>query len=108
MVDSKCRWATEQALSVRTEVAKVLCVGSRHHARRAFEWKLRGYFAWIVDDTQDIAFDWRFCVQTTTMRGMRFNGKLFSAIGFDAPNVANVTLRCNAYFFFLMFPWVVS
>jgi len=33
---------------------------------------------------------------------MRFNGKLLSAIRFNASNVANATPRCNAYFFFLM------
>jgi len=34
---------------------------------------------------------------------MRFNGKLLSAVRCNAPNVANATPRCNAYFFFLMY-----
>jgi len=34
---------------------------------------------------------------------MRFNGKLLSAVRFNAPNVANATPHCNAYFFFLMY-----
>jgi len=33
---------------------------------------------------------------------MRFNGKLLSAVRFNAPNVPNMTLCCNSYFFFLM------
>ena len=43
------------------------------------------------------------------MRWMRFNSILLFAVRFNAPNVANATLRWNAYFFFLMpFPGCYS
>ena len=40
---------------------------------------------------------------------MRFNGILLFAVHFNAPKIANVMLRCNAYFFFLIpFPGCYS